>query len=170
VYGVVSSPDQIPSEEDVEQVKKVIHGLIAELHMQETLRKEVLAMARERTTHHIIEEMEFGPTHKEEELSYGHLQERGIDTVLELSVLSIGMQGETGIDPELTLSVTVGGRLIRVVDGSWIKKRTFTHKSDSHVFPLWGANGAEVFRKELETAYQELGSKITTNFLQMAIR
>jgi len=170
IYGVATGSEDIPSEEDVAQVKNVIHQLIAALHMQEAQREEVLAVARERTTHVLIENDELGPTYKEEDISYESLHKNGVDTVLELSVLSLGMQGKTGVDPALIFTLTVAGRLVRVQDGFMLKNKTFNHRSEPHVYSLWGANGGEVFQRELEAAYQELGSQITTQFLQMPIR
>ena len=138
--------------------------------MQEAQRQEVLAVARERTTHVLIEDGEVGPTYKEEEVFYESLHKNGVDTVLELSVVSLGMQGETGVDPDLTLTLTVTGRLVRAGDGFVLKNKTLTHRSNPHVYSTWGANEGEFFQRELEAAYKGLGNTITSQFLQMPIR
>lgn len=120
----------------------------------------VFATAREMTLHPLVLIEDMGPTTLDEKVDYHPLKERGINTVLELKVLRVGLWGEKGINPPLGFFMTVNARYIRVEDGKDLYDHTFRFEGVSRKFADWAENSGEPFRKELERCYQTLATEI----------
>ena len=109
---------------------------------------------------------EQGPAALNEEVSYRLLAREGIDTILEISVLALGLAGEWGVNSPLAVFMTVRTRLIQVVDDTALYDSTSKYRSttdkfiETHKFTEWAANNAQPFREELVRAYQSLARKI----------
>lgn len=144
----------------VEEAEAVLKNALAELKVQETMRDRVLQLARDQTRHRFILLSEQGPTALDEKVSYQSLASAGVDTALEVNVVSLGLEGPWSINPPVALFMTLRTRLVRVGDGIPIYEATFEYKGRARTFTEWAANNAQPFRDGLEDAYQSLAEKV----------
>jgi hypothetical protein len=93
-------------------------------------------------------------------LNYGYLKEKGIDTVIELSVLSIGFEGKGGKDPLLSLLVDVRTRVLSVSDGAVLYQNKLEYRSAKRKFTEWISDKGKLFSEELDRGYGTLSEKI----------
>ena len=91
---------------------------------------------------------------------HSSLRDRGIDTVLELSVPILGLRGEWTVNPPVTTFLSIRTRLIRTENSTVVYDSTVLCVGGTQRFTEWAANNAETFRAELTRCYQSLGSKI----------
>ena len=162
--------------ETVKTAEAALKNALADVKLHEALRDEVVQVARDRTSHPFVLLPEQGPTSVGEQASYRSLADEGIDSVLEISVGSIGfvterrkepdsknigfVSVEWAVNPPLALVITARARLIRVRDDAELFVPTFEHRSTPRAFTTWGDNNAQEFREELERASKSLGERI----------
>jgi len=91
-----------------------------------------------------------------------YLASQGIDTVLEIQLLHPGLRGNGDVNPSLTLCTEVRASLVRVRDGRELASVPLKYQSTKHKFTEWGANGARLFREEIERCNQTVAQEIVT--------
>lgn len=144
----------------VEEAEAALKNALAALKIQEGIRDRVLQVARDDARRRFVLLPELGPDSPGEEVPYPSLASEGIDTVLEVSVPSLGLAGEWTVNPPLTLVLAVRSRLIRVADGTVLDAHALAYRSEQRVLSEWGANNAQPFHDALDRAYQSLAEKI----------
>jgi hypothetical protein len=92
---------------------------------------------------------------------YTSLTEKGLRTVLEVGVSTVGLVGRGGTDPELTLLLDAGVRLINVSDNRvlWAQDHT-VYTSAPHRLSTWSANGGKLVRSALNAGLTTLARQI----------
>jgi len=93
-------------------------------------------------------------------INYEHFKEKGIDTVMELTVLSIGFEGKGGEDPDLLLLVDVKTRVVGVSDAAILYENKLEYRSPKRKFTKWIKNEGRPFIEELGTAYSSISGKV----------
>jgi hypothetical protein len=88
------------------------------------------------------------------------LNERGINTVLELNVKGGGFKEGRGKNPLIALFMKVHTRLIRTHDGREIYSREFEYKSSKHSSADWFDTDARLLREEIDNSFKELPKQI----------
>ena len=156
VYGAVAALDV----ETVEEAEAALTHVLGNLSMQEALRDHVLEEARKHTEYSFVLLKDQGPTTGDETINYRTLATQGINTVLELRMESIGLDGEWGVDPPLAILMDVRTRLIRLEDGALLYDHTFPYRSGVHLFTEWAAHDGQLFREGLDSGYQTLAREI----------
>lgn len=156
VYRAVTA---IPAEK-VKETESNLKKALIELKMQESLKKRFFQTAREQSAFNFVLIGEGGPKTTDEILNYGRLKEKGIDTVIELSVLSIGFEGTGGKDPLLTLLLDARTRVLSVSDGAVLYESTVEYRSAKRKFTEWISDNGKLFSEELDTGYGTLSEKI----------
>ncbi len=144
--------------EEVEQAETTLKRAFADLPLHADLRARIERLAQARTGRALVSIAEAGPTDAEERPDYRPLAERGIATVVEVSVPVVGFRpvGSVVGNPSLQL-VTVGRlRLVSVADGGELARRAFTYQGGTYKFAEWAAGDAERFRAEIERATEQL--------------
>ncbi|MCX7914563.1 MAG: hypothetical protein N2511_08265, partial [Thermodesulfovibrionales bacterium] len=111
---IVGITESIPAEK-AKEIETALTTALTELKIQETMRSHFLKVSSEQTHHRFVIIEELRPTTIEQKVNYSALTAKGINTVLELSVLSIDFEGKGGKDPSLGLLITVRTKLIRLV-------------------------------------------------------
>jgi hypothetical protein len=149
----------IPAEE-VKEIESKLSKALIELRMQESLKKRFFQTAREQSALNLVIIEERGPKTTEETLNYGNLREKGIDTVIELSVLSIGFEGKGGKDPLLSLLLDTRVRVLRVSDGAVLYENKLEYRSAKRKFTEWISDEGKLFSEELDRGYGTLSDKI----------
>jgi hypothetical protein len=158
VLGTAGAMAAVPKEK-VREIEATINSALADLKIQETMRDRILKVASEQNQKlAIIEEQ--GPIAPDEGINYWSLANRGIDTVLEVSVLSVGFEGVGGPTVALAFSMTVRTKLIGVADGTVLYEHKLTYRSAEREFTDWVVNNAQRFRDEFDRSYQAVAEKI----------
>ena len=156
VYGAVAAK---PAEKVAED-ETVLRQALNKLGMQETMRNHVLEEARNKTNYSFVVLLDEGPTSRGEGNSYRALESKGIDSVLEISMMFLELNGKEAVNPPLALSVTVEVRIIAVPHDFVVYHVPFSYKSQSRFYNEWAMNDAQPIREELDRAYQNLAEQI----------
>lgn len=179
VYGATTA---LPAK-TVEEAEVALKNALSDLKIQETMRDHVFQAAHQ-THYHFVLLADPGPTAIHplgsslittgiipEEVNYGLLSERGIDTVLEVSVTTVGL-GEFvrtnrcvtahpwGVNVPVAQCVSAHARLIRIADGTVLYSHAFVYISEGRKFAEWASNNAQLFREEFDRGYQNLAGQI----------
>lgn len=97
---------------------------------------------------------------------YGSLSDKGIDTVLEISVPGMGLEGTGGgRSPNLVFFIQTRIRLIRVADGIDLGAPGMDYRGEPHPFPDWAAHTSTMLEEEYEIAVRRTGERIATEVL-----
>jgi len=88
------------------------------------------------------------------------LNERGIDTVLELNVKGAGFKEGRGKNPLIALFMKVHTKLTRTTDGREIYSREFDYKSLKHNAADWMDTDERLLREEIDNCFKELPRQI----------
>lgn len=165
VGGTVGVGKAQPAEK-VEKEEISLKEALAKLKIQEEMLDHVTKIATDQTRYKFILLTEHGPTDARQTLSYSALKDIGIDTVLELSVRRIGLEGLWSANPPLTFFMTLHVRLIRTEDGKVFYDHILEYRSMERTFSDWATNNAKPFLDELSRSYLWLAEKtIDDNFL-----
>jgi hypothetical protein len=148
------------SAEEVEKTESNLRTALMDLQIQKSYAEGFLRTAAEQVplTFTLIEEA--GPKTADERPDYGHLKAQGVDTVVELSVLSIGFEGGGGKDPLLWLLLDARVRVIHIPDGTVLYENMLQYRSAKRHFTQWVSEDGMVFSEELGSGYATLSEKI----------
>ena len=166
VYGAIA----VEPAESVEEVEAAIRQVLAELKMQEALRDHVLQEARNQTRHTVVLLTEEGPTAPDKEGTYPAVGSEGVGTILEMSLQSVGFEGETAVNPPLAFFMTVRVRLIPVGDGSEYYDRAYYYKTSARPYTEWVVNDAQAFQEAVNLGYQNLAEQIVDALSVITVR
>jgi len=100
-----------------------------------------------------------------QEQDYIPLAKYGVDTVLEVGLLSIGTEGG-GIDPPLDLRMSARARLVRTSDNFQVFTADYSYFGGRKKLGEWAANDGERLKAALRAGYDELGKNIRANALK----
>lgn len=146
--------------EGLEEAETALKAAVAELNIQQEMRERFLQVAREQTCLPLVL-MEQGPSAVDEEVAHRSLATEGIHTVLEISVLRLDLLGKWWEkDPLVALVMAVRTRLMNVPDGKKLYESSFEYRSGIFHFTEWGGDDAQLFRREVNRAYQRLAQDI----------
>lgn len=158
VHDLFSTPDD---PQGLAQTQALLVKALADLRMQETFRDTVVNQARSVTPHEFVIVTDYGPQTQEDTFDYNGLVGQGLDTILELSVQSVGLvSGQGGDDLPFSLDMKVRARLVGLAQQNVIYDTTFKHRSEQRPFSEWADNKAQLFRDAIAEAYQELAKGI----------
>jgi len=131
--GLAQGPIRAVPDDEVEEMRSLITDAIAELNIQETISAYVSKTGLELTDCDLELLKGEGPSSPDEELNYSFLKGDGIDSVLEVSVRSVGFKSGPGRNPKIIFFITVYYRFIRIRDEKEIFSKEFTWFS--HKYP-----------------------------------
>ena len=166
VVGSIAGAVKGVSSEHVKEAGEAINKAISEFKIQATMRDYVLRAAKQQTEYNFVDLDGQGPETPERKIDYNFLSNRGINTILEISVTDFGLWAASGINPPLAFFMNLQARLIRTTDGSVLYKQKLQYKNAGFIFTFtdWAANGAEPFRDEFHRCYQSLSEKVVEEF------
>jgi hypothetical protein len=149
------------SKATVEEAEAAYKKTLATMNIQQALAEHILECARAQTPYtFVLWDQSPGVVNKSSDGM--PLEGNEINTILEVSVLRFGLEGEKKINPPLHVSMTVNTRLIRAEDRQCLYDRTFDYASQDHKFTEWGDHDAELFRRTVGQACQELSDEIVS--------
>jgi len=136
---------------------------LADLEIQEAMWDRVLDAAMRHTAYKILPLAEGGPDAPDNVADYGGSATAGVDTVVEVGVLSVGFKGERwGRNPPLSVILQVRARRYRTMDGVMAiqEEREFRYRSEERSFSEWMADGASRMDREYQKGYRTLAGEI----------
>ena len=102
-----------------------------------------------------------GPAASDCVVDYRGLEAEGIDSVVEISVLSVGFKGEQwGSRPPLYAFLDARVRRFRTGDGKLVEEKELQYRSGERQFSEWMADGAALLEEEFEAGYGDLAERI----------
>jgi hypothetical protein len=152
---------------DVEKAGEALHRVTVDLKIQEAMRDHLLQAAREQTNHSFVVVKGQGPASPNQKNNYGTLGLNGIDTIVEISVLSLGFKSEQVEPPAFYMSLHT--RLIHVMSGEEIYAITVTYESIGHDCLLWASNDCQLCKEEFIRSYLYLADKIVEELFLLYI-
>ncbi len=160
VGSIVGAIDGVPSQK-IRETEDTLNDYLAAVNFQVTMREHFLKAAREQTRYPFLLLEVQGPTFLDEEVTYGSLSNKGIDTILEIGLRKCELSGaKNSINPDLYFLMAAGIRLIRATDGHVLFNRNFVYELTPYKFSEWGADNAQPFREELDSGFQYLALEI----------
>jgi len=159
VGAVVGAATAEPAAQ-VQDAEAALTRALAELKIQEALRDRLVTLARDDTGLVLVPGGDVGPTESDMAVDYRPLAAQGMDTIIEVSVIRLGLTGDRGVNPALALSMAARIRLVRGADGAELYHQELIHRSGSWKFVEWAANDAEAFREAMDAAYTDVSRQI----------
>ncbi len=102
-----------------------------------------------------------GPTSPDEELNYGFLKGDGIDSVLEVSVRSVGFKSGPGENPDIFFFMRVHYRFVRTGDEKEIFSKEIYWISDKSVkLAEYVDNDSRFLQEEINRSCEEISERI----------
>jgi hypothetical protein len=131
--------------------------MVAAQKIQDDLRDRMVAIGLAKTPHAFTGLADQGPSTPGEQPDYSSLSQEGIQSVLEVVVESVTLDGIDDIpDREFRLVMTINTRLIRTVDNAEIYANTRTYYGKSWQTMEEWVGDPEGFRDELNRVYAEI--------------
>jgi hypothetical protein len=167
VAGLVEGAKAEPAVK-VEEREAAIREMVAGQKIQDDLRDRVAAIGRAKTTYTLTALTDRGPSAPGERPDYRPLSQEGIQTVLEVVVESVTLQGGGSFDnanPSLVLRMTVNGRWVRTVDNAELYRNTLTYYNKSKRTLAEWVGDPESFRNELNQVSADIAEKTVKEVL-----
>jgi hypothetical protein len=161
VYGAVKAEPHATVKDAEAALKKAM----TDMAIQQALGEHVLDYAQTQTRYPFELLFDRGPKSANEKVDYRPLAESGVDTVLEISALKLGLEGAWSVNPPVQVSMKVMTRLIRSRDNTSLYEQAYDYSSQEHKFIEWAANDAQLFREAVARAYQEISEDIVIELL-----
>ena len=159
--GLAQGPIRAVPDDEVEEMRSLITDAITELNIQETISAYVSKTGLELTDCDLELLKGEGPSSPDEELNYSFLKGDGIDSVLEVSVRSVGFKSGPGKNPKIIFFITVYYRFIRI----GVEKEIFSKKFTwfSHSYPRladYADDDSRLLREEFD-----LGCRVASEII-----
>lgn len=159
VGGVHGAIEAMPARE-ARRMEEATGGL-ASLRIQETVVDRIIEAAGESAACRYLLLPGASWNAPEEDGDYRSHAGSGIDSILEIAVLSVGFKGtQWGSDPPLAVFLTVRVRKYGGSDGKLFGVENLFYESDERKFAEWMADGAALAEEEFEWGYREIAERI----------
>ncbi|MBI5623754.1 MAG: hypothetical protein HY924_08255 [Elusimicrobia bacterium] len=145
---------------------EVGEGLRA-LGAQAGLRDAVLKWGLRKTSIKLMPLDGQGPASLEGQPDYSGLKDRGVDTVLEVSVLGVGLSGAKTLNPDLALLVTARSRVVSVSDGKELFSRDYSCSGAERKFKEWAARSGAKLRPAFQGCVFRLARSMVLEAFQL---
>jgi hypothetical protein len=146
--------------EKVNASENILQSAVSSLRIHESMRDRFIQLAQNQTRERFVVLLDEGPNSPEEKIDYTSLRNEGIDTVVEMSVVSFGLAGPWDVNPLLSFSLDSHVRVIRIYDGVVLYDTPLIFRGGEHTFSDWAINNGQPFHEELEVALRALTEKI----------
>jgi len=157
---IVGAVKAEPAEELDEESEVTLREVFEQVNIQQVMRDCILWTATEKTNYSFVNFDERGPSSPDEEVDYSPVADEGIATVLEISVLDVGLVDIAGNSPNLAFFMSLQTRLIRAVDGEEVYTAIVPYYGEMHKDSLWAADNAKLFRAALRTGSEKLSGEV----------
>ena len=162
VYGAFAA-EPADEVEEAEQILRKASNDLTGRGIQEIIRKQLLIRAHKKTSYTFREFPRLGPSSPEDVVNYQVLHTNGIDTVLEVQILSWGIrEKDYEMNPRLNVFIRAKARLIRTIDDAILFEEEYDMDYDREAFLYteWEKDGGRLFRQEMQKAFQALADHL----------
>src|SRR5882724_10113595 len=157
VYGAVTAE----SGSKIDAAQAELKSAVIQADIQMMLRDQVLQIVRDRSPLSFVAVDDQQRSANGERIDYQALASTGIDTVLEVSVPRVGLAGQFGINPPVSLFMTARARLVRTADGAEMYAEKFDYRGGgASKFLEWAADDSQLFREEVARGTRSLADDI----------
>src|SRR5882724_3122297 len=157
VYGAVTAE----SGSKIDAAQADLKSAVIQADIQMMVRDQVLQIVRDRSSLNFVAVDDQERSANAERIDYQALASTGIDTVLEVSVPRLGLVGQFGINPPVSLFMTARARLVRTADGAEMYAEKFDyHGGGASKFLEWAADDGQMFRQEVDRGTRSLADDI----------
>ena len=171
IHGAVSekSARETRPLRTVESAQALFRNALDNQKIEEVIRDRIVQFAQEETGH-VFKALPHD-TFSAEKVSYkGNpenqraLAEHGIDAILDLHITRFGLAGEEANDPRVSLEMQF--RILRFVQGMPFYSGEWEYRGERRRLSVWAANGARLFREELDRVAQSLAGQFEKSLSQ----
>ena len=159
VTGTVIGAAQAEPAEKVTSSESQLRAALANLKLQESLCDCMVQAAECKVGARLSPVAGLGPASPEEKVVYTDFAGKGIDTVVEVSVTDIGLDGPWDVNPPIAFFMRAHVRVVRTSDGTQVYDASFRYRGNAQTFSEWAADGAAPFQAELDRACRFLAEK-----------
>lgn len=161
--GIIDAADAIPSD-TAKQIEQQIKKTLLEAKPQARLLRGVMDAAQQEGISAVRQFSGSGPQLPDQNPDYGNFQNEGIDAVLEVGVIKVGLfgrKGDGGADPLLYLVLQASVRLVNTKTNADIySRRNISPMRPPRNFSEWGSNEAALLREELNNLFADTSQTI----------
>jgi hypothetical protein len=166
IGAITGAAEAIP-ESVAERIETCIPDVLLSPDVPLRARDHILAVATRETSHPIVAVEGRGPATPDEAVSYRSLADGGIDTVLEVSILNVGLAGGRGDQFYLQPFFLAQVRLVRVADDTEVFRRAGWYSAEHHpLFELCADDGL-VLQTTLDRVYTTMAEAIVEEVFLM---
>jgi hypothetical protein len=94
-----------------------------------------------------------------------YLASHGVESILEVRVISAGLRGRVGVNPSLSLGAEVEARLIRRGDGMVLSRARAAYASPARKFPGWADRDGRLLQEEFARGCAQLGRELAKGLM-----
>ena len=156
VIGAVSGAMTALPAATVEEAEAILRKRLAEAKVQDIVRNTVVGEARRQTRYTFIVAAGEGLHARDEPPTHREWTDSNVETLLEVRVESLTLDGLLDMDPMLQLEMTVRTRLLRARDHVELYNSTWTYSGAKRRLAEWAVDGAKPFRSEVERCLSSL--------------
>jgi hypothetical protein len=149
----------MPSDQ-VQAIHRAVDGVRVDAAIQQTMAQRIAALSSE-SGHRLIYVPGVGPASPRQTPDYGVLKAGEFDSVMELTVVSIGFEATKGEPPSAAFAMTLRARVVplRGEGKPWTKE--WTHRGTHRSGPQWQADDGALFQEELDASYRSLAQSVS---------
>lgn len=158
IWGAIKA---VPAEE----AKKIDDSFYQELvkaNPQEALACSILDLSKKMDGYHLDGVPKEISVSNQADQDYTAADFPGFDSVLEITVDSLGFKGGEGSNPEIALFMMAKARLIKLDDQKLLYEGDFTYQSAYYHWDEWANNDSLLISIKFIDAYQNLAEQIMT--------
>lgn len=165
--GIKGAVDAVPKKE-AQRIEDTVKNAFDGIGIQKTMALSVFKNSLDLPDYAfvLLEEEDFITSTP---LDFSFLNERGINTVLDLNVKGGGFKEGRGKNPLIALFMKVHTRLIRTKDDMEIYSREFEYKSSKQSSADWFDMDARLLRDEIGNCIKELPKQIVEELFEKRV-
>jgi hypothetical protein len=157
-YGGIRRGRNAIPESTAAEIQTTLNQAIADRDLQADLRRRVL---QHNGSLAMSIDLGVGATEIDAAPDYASMSDRGIETILELSLTQLTLAGDGGSDPTLALSMSARARLIRTADKRELwNAAEMTYESPAASFSLWVMLDSGLLRGEIDKGVESLATQM----------
>ncbi len=162
--GVVGTAVGTADESQSEAGRKAFEPIIDEQVAQDALRARVLAYAAEQGLGPFVVIDEPRPKAPDQPPDYRPLAAKGIDIVLEVSLLSLKLERTALLSDKYRPEAVVRARLVRLDEPAVVRDETYHVWGEGDELGVWARDDRQRFRAWIDHAYETLGRYLVDEF------
>jgi hypothetical protein len=166
MVGGVAGAVNADSAQTVHEREAQVKAVMAPQNIQEKVRDNLEQYLNKLGRPKFVKLSDAGPTTPDEKVSYQSLVTQKIDTVLEITVTSLGTQSSDkwDIDPSLAVFIKARARLVRTKTNAVLEDKTYDFESETRTFSEWSTDNGRPIADSLTQGYQQIAQQIYYSF------